>query len=236
VTQTVTLGGRSVPYRIVRSERARLLRLKVGPDSAVQVVVPKGYRLGLVEDVLRPHQAWVIAQLDRLAWLARQPRLASGDRLLFLGRDRALDVQITRGRPGVSAVDDRLVVRTRDGKIARLLVIWYDDEARSRLGAAVQSWARAMGVSPRRVTVRDQRTRWGSCSSLGNLNFSWRLVMAPAEILEYVVIHELAHLMVANHGPDFWALVERYCPDRKAHRKWLRENGERLGTVAIYPD
>jgi predicted metal-dependent hydrolase len=236
VTKTVTLDGRIVPYSIVRSERARLLRLKVGPDPEVTVVVPRGYRLGRVEDLLGRHREWIFGQLDRLAWLARQPRLTSGDRLPFLGRDLTLEIGTTRGRPRVSAVGDRLVVQTRDGRVADLLFRWYRDQAADRLSASVSTWSRAMEVAPRRITIRDQRTRWGSCSSLGNLNFSWRLVMAPPRVAEYVVVHELAHLLVTNHSREFWSLVERYCPDSKQHQKWLQENGDRLGQVMIVPD
>lgn len=92
-----------------------------------------------------------------------------------------------------------------------------------------------MEVKHARITIRDQKTRWGSCSSRGNLNFNWRLVMAPPPIIDYVVIHELAHLIELSHSPRFWETVERYCPDHREHRRWLREHGPRLALLLTSP-
>ena len=89
-------------------------------------------------------------------------------------------------------------------------------------------WAPQLGVTFGRVSVKDQKSLWGSCSRAGNLNFSWRLRLAPAEVLDYVVVHELAHRLEMNHSRRFWAVVEKICPDYKVHRKWLRKNGEAL--------
>jgi hypothetical protein len=85
-----------------------------------------------------------------------------------------------------------------------------------------------MGVKFGRIRVKNQRTLWGSCTPDGNLNFNWRLTLAPPEVLDYVVIHELAHRAEMNHSPRFWAIVERHCPEQKERRRWLRKNGQRL--------
>ncbi|OGR98383.1 MAG: hypothetical protein A2V88_16125 [Elusimicrobia bacterium RBG_16_66_12] len=89
-------------------------------------------------------------------------------------------------------------------------------------------WAGRLGVTFGAVRVKGQRTLWGSCSRRGNLNFNWRLTLAPPEILDYVVVHELAHRLEMNHSPRFWAIVERHCPDHTTHRRWLRKNGSAL--------
>lgn len=89
-------------------------------------------------------------------------------------------------------------------------------------------WAPRLGVGFGRVRVKDTRSRWGSCSPAGDLNFNWRLTLAPPEVLDYVVIHELAHRLEMNHGRRFWAHVNRHCPEHRAHRRWLRANGEAL--------
>lgn len=94
--------------------------------------------------------------------------------------------------------------------------------------ARASHWAPLLGVTFGRVSVRDQRSRWASCSREGNLSFNWRLTLAPFETLDYVVIHELAHRLEMNHSRRFWAHVEKHCPDHKVHRKWLRKNGEAL--------
>ena len=96
--------------------------------------------------------------------------------------------------------------------------------AAALLRARVDQWAARMGLRHGRVCVKSQRTLWGSCSAKGNLNFNWRLAFAPPQALDYVVIHELAHLRELNHSKRFWKVVEEYCPDFRAHRRWLNDN------------
>ncbi len=100
---------------------------------------------------------------------------------------------------------------------------------RETLTERIAHWAPRLGVAPKRVFIKNQRTRWGSCSEQGNLNFNWRLARAPAEVVEYVVIHELAHLLEMNHSKRFWEHVDRWCPEHRVHRRWLRENSRELG-------
>jgi predicted metal-dependent hydrolase len=102
------------------------------------------------------------------------------------------------------------------------------EHARERFLERTAFWAPRLGVAYKRVFIKDQRTLWGSCSREGNLNFNWRIAKAPPEILDYLVIHELAHLREMNHSPRFWAVVAEHCPDYKVHRKWLRLNAEFL--------
>ena len=104
----------------------------------------------------------------------------------------------------------------------------YKRKAAEMLSARVHFFARQMGVSVSGITVREQKTRWGSCSSKGNLNFNWKLILAPPEILDYVVVHELCHLKEMNHSPAFWKEVEKVLPDYEKRRQWLKENGWRL--------
>ena len=103
----------------------------------------------------------------------------------------------------------------------------YKKEARKQIACYVEHYADIMGVSYGRIAIREQKTCWGSCSSKKNLNFNWKLILMPSEIMEYVVVHELAHLLEMNHSKQFWKIVERYIPDYKTRRKWLKENGKR---------
>lgn len=104
----------------------------------------------------------------------------------------------------------------------------YRNQARNVFEQKVAYYARLMNVTYGRIAIRDQKTRWGSCSSEGNLNFNWRLIMAPAGVLDYVVIHELAHRKEMNHSKAFWSVVEQIMPDYKKYRNWLKENGRSL--------
>lgn len=107
----------------------------------------------------------------------------------------------------------------------------YIDKARKMFHIRVGYYAEIMGTSVGRIAVREQKTRWGSCSSQGNLNFNWKLILMPQEILDYVVVHELAHRFEMNHSPKFWAIVERIMPDYKVRRKWLKENGNKYMNI-----
>lgn len=104
----------------------------------------------------------------------------------------------------------------------------YRQAAKEYIPKRVAYYAELLDITYATISIRDQKTRWGSCSSKGNLSFSWRLILAPPKVLDYVVVHELCHRKEMNHSPRFWALVESMIPDYKTHRKWLKENGEKL--------
>jgi predicted metal-dependent hydrolase len=120
------------------------------------------------------------------------------------------------------------VPRHEDVGVGEVLVRSLRERASAVIRRRVEALAEASGFRPRRVSVRDQKTRWGSCSGRGTLTFNWRLIFAPPSVLDYVVVHELCHLRHAHHGPRFWAAVEALCPNYQAHRDWLRDNGARL--------
>ena len=109
----------------------------------------------------------------------------------------------------------------------------YRKAAREYFPKRVSHYARMLGVTYGKISIRDQKTRWGSCSSEGNLSFNWRLILAPPDVLDYVVIHELCHRKEMNHSKEFWALVESLMPEYKERRKWLRENGNNLTLDAL---
>lgn len=107
------------------------------------------------------------------------------------------------------------------------------ESARDLFTGRARFWSERMGVRFNRIFIKDQRTLWGSCSAKGNLNFNWRVALAPEAVVDYLVIHELAHLLEMNHSRRFWAHVAQHCPDYKRHRRWLRENGQKLKSSAM---
>jgi predicted metal-dependent hydrolase len=157
--------------------------------------------------------------------------------LPYLGRLLELVLATHTGRrPLVRLDEDRVVVTTpahlpesdRQVVIERALTRWFGQQAAQLLEARTKYWAAATGLAPRRVLIRNQRRRWASCSADGTLRFNWRLVMAPPDLVDYVVIHELAHLRVPNHSRAFWQEVERFVPEHRACRTRLREVGPAL--------
>lgn len=156
----------------------------------------------------------------------------TGRRVPFQGRELALIVE-DRPLERLSGVQERedglLLVRGADGaKPREALRAWYRMKASALFSERAAHFAAAMGVAYKRIFIKDQRTLWGSCSQAGNLNFNWRVVLAPAAVLDYLVVHELAHLLEMNHSRRFWAHVERQCPDYRVHRRWLRDNARDL--------
>ena len=121
----------------------------------------------------------------------------------------------------------RVPVSTRAAPRA-LAEAWLKAQARGELEKILKEQAARMRVSPKKLTIRDQRTRWGSCSTRGTISLSWRLIMAPPQVMQYVVIHELAHLVQPNHSPAFWQVVTRYAPDWKTSRAWLHKHAAQL--------
>jgi predicted metal-dependent hydrolase len=210
----ITMGGRTVRYTVRRSERARRMRLRVLPGGGVEVVLPRGFTLREAATFVRREWRWVLRALDRVQ-PAAPAALGDGASLPYLGRTLrdgdVLALALTAGTPVAAAVES-----------------WYRAEARRVIAARAAARAAALGVTHGRITIKDTRSRWGSCSSKGNLNFSWRLLLAPAEVLDYVVAHEVAHLRELNHSPRFWALVASLCPDYRTPRAWLRAHGHEL--------
>jgi predicted metal-dependent hydrolase len=231
------------PYRVRRSDRARHARLTVTDEGEAVVVLPRRAPLAVAASLVEAHAAWierhVAAARSAEAAIADRPPLEEGRIVVVGGLDYRVSAVDGRERPARGRVDvtdaapgrpGRIVVRLgRDGRTtATLLEGWLRARAHAVIGERASVLAPAMGVRPTRITVRDQRTRWGSASSSGALSFTWRLLLAPPEVLDAVVVHELAHLRVRGHGRAFWALVEHHAPQTRAARRWLREHAREL--------
>lgn len=162
--------------------------------------------------------------------ILREPR--PGQLLLYQGRELRLVVEHSRRRPRITVDGNSLSVNFYEllpqPALLSVLLDWYRQQAVRTLTGRAGLWTEKIGKPFGRLSVRDQRSRWGSCSSGGNLNFNWRLIMAPPEVLDYVVIHEAAHLRELNHSPRFWEIVAEYDPEFRAHKLWLKKYGDVL--------
>jgi predicted metal-dependent hydrolase len=223
-------GGIEVGVR--ESARARRLTVKVSTDRPPELVVPVGTGRREIERTLRRHRDWIARKTEEMERLAaRRPRLGL-DRPGFVWlHGEPLAILRDRGaRPVAKLRDGRLLVAGPAAQASDAIERWYRREARRRIATAVQREAEALAVRPGQVSIRDPGTRWGSCTSRGSLSFSWRLLLAPRQVLDYVVIHELCHLRELNHSPAFWRLLDRARPDWRAQAGWLRRHGWELGT------
>ncbi|HJW21961.1 MAG TPA: SprT family zinc-dependent metalloprotease [Candidatus Limnocylindrales bacterium] len=246
--RSVILDGRRIGYTLRRNPRSRGLRAVIDPDRGLLISVPPPRRRGwaapepLVERFLGDRRAWVVRHLDRLERQRAAQRARGGARdggsVRYLGephRVRVLAASPTIRRSTVerTGADDGDELTIRLGgpdrrQPERVLEAWLRERARAAIERALARHAAALGVAPSSVHVRDPRTRWGSASKEGRLMFSWRLILAPPDALETVVVHELAHLRVFGHGPRFWTLVAGRRPGHLADRAWLRRHSHEL--------
>ena len=211
-------------YTIRRSPRARRVRVKVDPYAGVEVVIPQRATKREAQAAIEELRPWIDRRLKEAAQ-ARMRLAAPPGTVPFLGAH--LRVRHDARRTRTTRRGDELHVPERHAQEA--LERWYRAQARTEIAPRIARATAALHVTePTSLAIRNQRTRWGSCSTTGTLSFNWRLVLAPEPVLDYVVWHEACHLVVMDHSRRFWALVERHMPDYREPRRWLRRNGAAL--------
>jgi predicted metal-dependent hydrolase len=224
-----------IEYTVRRSSRARHARIVVDAGG-VEVVLPERMALRHVPPLVEEKRRWIERTLRRFREAERAlpaPELCDGGVVPYLGRSMLLRVKVEPGRvrPFVSRRGELLHVKVGEpgpGAVRDALERWYKRRARVEVAARLDAAVRRAGTRYTKLTIRSQRTRWASCSSSGAMSFNWRLLLAPEEILDYVVEHEVAHLEVLDHSPRFWKLLASRSPRYRDHERWLRVNGTAL--------
>jgi predicted metal-dependent hydrolase len=216
--------------RIVRSRR-KTVALYVLPDGSLEVRAPMRLSLSAIYDFTESKTSWIECQRTRLAKMV-QPEsrqgYANGSRIWLLGKVIALEFSQNHLRRIKLDQLTMLVPANPPERIEAHLVNWYRAQARRVINERVEFYASRHNLRCSGVRINSARRRWGSCGANDGLNFPYRLVMAPLEIIDYVVVHELVHTAVRNHGPAFWARVAAILPDYRQRRQWLRLNGALL--------
>lgn len=233
----IELHGRTVKYAVRISCTAKRSRIRVNP-SGVEVILSKDKESSGAEAFLSAHADWVLAQLAyvaRAGSLLRKREDAPEWTILFRGQEtpiRIVEEKTSRRYAIVEAMRKHLRVRIPIGRRGidpvNAVEEWLRRQAKVDLLARLAQRSAEMGVTYGRVYVMAQRTKWAGCSAKRNLSFNWRLIMAPPEVMEYIVIHELAHLLELDHSTRFWFIVGSYCPDYNRHKDWLRQHGQQL--------
>ena len=212
-----------IEYTVRRSERARRVRVTVDPDRGVLVTVPRRASQKAAEAAVIELRPWIERRLADVA-ATRAALEARGDTLPFLGE--TLAVVREPGRQRVHRRGDALLVPAGDASDA--IERWYRRQAYDVIEPRLGEATAAIGRPYTRLSIRNQRTRWGSCSSTGAMSFNWRLLLAPEDVLDYVVWHEACHLVHMDHSARFWALLRRHRPGYEEPRRWLRRHGRTL--------
>ncbi|NMC36639.1 M48 family metallopeptidase [Candidatus Beckwithbacteria bacterium] len=208
-------------YKVRKSKRAKNISISIR-DGEVVVTKPWYAPNFLVDQVVKKHQDWIVKNLAK-----QNTSKTSKNTIYYLGK--VYRVLFNPGRLSINYVENEAQISAYNEMAAkRSLKEWHRNEARKAINLSVKSFSKAMEVNVMVVRLKDQSSRWGSCSSASNLNFSWRLILTPPEVLNYVVIHELAHLTHMNHSRKFWDLVEKFDPDYREHRRWLNRYGHTI--------
>jgi predicted metal-dependent hydrolase len=226
----------AIPYAVRRSDRARHARIEVDAGG-VLVIVPSRMPLREVAPFVARKQPWIERTLRRYRQAeaeAPRVRLADGGSVPYLGRDLTLNVRVEPGRVRSHVAlrgDDELHVavgKRGPAAVREALERWYRRQARLEVADRLDDATYRAGSRYTGLSIRGQKSRWASCTSQGKMSFNWRLLLAPEEVLDYVVEHEVAHLDILGHSRRFWSLVESRCPDYKRHERWLRRYGSTL--------
>ncbi len=234
----VRFGNTTIEYEVRRSERRKKTVQITVDGGGVHVAAPSATPDGELRAIVRKRAPWILGHASEAALETAPKRFVSGETLPYLGRNVRMVFESGDVRSPVVRFDHwRFRVAVPEGlddvercePIRRAIVKWYRARAAERLPASVDRWWPRLGRGEKsRILVRDQRQRWGSCSPDGTLRFNWRAMMLKPALVEYVVVHELAHLTHPNHSADFWGLVSRAMPDAQRRRQTLREAGRTL--------
>jgi predicted metal-dependent hydrolase len=213
-------------YTVRRSDRARRIRVRVDPrDGSVEVVLPRRAAGREAAAAVVELRGWIARRRAEVAQAQARVAARAGT-VPYLGVD--LELRPDPGRALVHRRGDVLLVPEAGDAARAAIERWYRRQARAEIAPRLDAAAAALGKSYTKLTIRDQRTRWGSCSAAGAMSFNWRLLLAPDAVLEYVVRHEACHLAAMDHSPRFWGLMDRLMPGYEVPRRWLREHGATL--------
>ena len=224
--ELLAVDGADVAVKVRLNPRARRIVMRVNPlTGGVVVTAPSRAGTAAALAFVRGETQWIARQLRHMP---KPVPLLPGAMVPFLGVAHPIRHSQARGPAPVWREDGALLVGGRVEHSPRRLIEFFKREARALLSARAFEYAARLGVKPGRVTVRDTKSRWGSCAQNGSLSFSWRLILAPEFVRDYVVAHEVAHLKEMNHSPRFWAHVKILSPDMARARQWLRDYGRTL--------
>lgn len=229
-----------ISYTLLKTKR-KTIGITVDRNGEVKVSAPLRISEKQIKEVVQKKADWIIKKVNEV--IKRNSNLvcrqfASGEKFLYLGKEYTLEiVEKDLSKDEVLMQEDTMAVyisqglseESRKQAIKEALIKWYRQRFTEIVKERIEKYSLQLKVAPCKVVIKDQKTRWGSCSKKGNINLNWRLVMAPLDVIDYVVVHELCHLKVMNHSKDFWNLVESILPEYHEKREWLKVNGNRLG-------
>jgi predicted metal-dependent hydrolase len=235
----IEINNGKINYSIVKTKR-KTIGITVDRNGKVKVSAPLYVSEKEIREVVQEKTDWIAKKVNEVRKRnlnTVHKEFVSGEEFLYLGEKYTLKIaELDLAKPEVLIQADTIVVyifkgltgESRKQVVKETLIKWYRQCFTEVVEERIEKYSLYLSVSPRKVVVKDQKTRWGSCSEKRNINLNWRLVMAPIEIIDYVVVHELCHLRIMNHSKDFWNLIESTLPNYRESRGWLKVNGSSL--------
>ena len=232
MTETLTVDD--LAFEVRRSPRRKTVEIIVDRGGELIIAAPPETGRDLLEDFVRDKRFWLYTKMaekaSRLQPLAAK-EFVSGEGFPYLGRSYRLLLVDDQDVPLKLEAGHFKLQRSLAGNGREQFIRWYTEHARTWLRRRVKDWAARMAVEPAGVEVRDLGFRWGSCGKAGNVNFHWATILLPASLVDYVIVHELAHLIEPNHTPEFWLRVSRALPEYEQRKAWLAQHGGRQTTL-----
>ncbi|WP_417409687.1 M48 family metallopeptidase [Hoeflea sp.] len=230
----VTVNGRDLPLTVRENARATRMTLRIEPGGqALKLTIPKGLPGREIDEFLTRHHGWL---MTRLARVEETGPLADQGMITIRGVEHRIKMTgKLRGLAEQTEIDGvpTLLLSCLPEHVGRRVSDHLKRVAKTEMERLVREHAATLGKPFRSISYKDTKSRWGSCTSEGNLSFSWRIAMAPDFVIDYLAAHEVAHLKEMNHGPDFWAACKALCPRTKEAKRWLKQNGSRLFAVSF---
>lgn len=233
----ITYGSRKIKFSIKRGRRKKTVALQIQPNSTVVVLSPNFLDKDKINEIVQKRARWIIQKQEKIKKInAEVPKkeFVSGESFPYLGREYRLKVikskddkycfcKLMSGRFYVE-INNRFSGKAASQIVKEKLLEWYIEHAKEKINERVQRYSKLIGVIPQKIIIRNQEKRWGSCSHSGVLRFNWKVIMAPISVLDYVLVHEICHLVLKNHSDEFWNKLSSIVPDYKKKRQWLKEN------------
>jgi len=222
-------------YSILRVPERRTAHLVVTPANQVILTVAKRTPPEMISEILKKKTPWVLGKLHRNSQVkgTGKKEFVNGEAFPYLGRNYRLKIGKAKAEPSVHIVSGRIQVMLNGSKISKrsvrsALQAWYVERAQEKIRDRLTVYEKRIAVTPSAVHIRNLKSRWGSCTSRRQISFNWRIILAPISIVDYVIVHELCHLIHHDHSKDFWRSIERILPDYEERKEWLRVNGGQL--------
>ncbi|MEO0454573.1 MAG: SprT family zinc-dependent metalloprotease [Verrucomicrobiota bacterium] len=226
----IEIDGKPFQVHYRRHSRAKHYLLYVRRDLSLRVTIPPRGSQKEAADFVTSKKAWILRQIEKLTALPLPGKIWSvGDSVCLAGEDHPIETLQEGSQSLVLIGPLRIPVKSTETNLRPLIESYLQSHARVVLPPRVLELAQERHFSPARITIRNQSSRWGSCSEKGNISLNWRLIQVPPPVCDYVILHELCHLKEMNHSRHFWNLVSHNCPDYKNHELWLKQHAVRLG-------